>query len=326
MPSRDIIVIGGSAGALTAVRRICADLPPDLPAAVFVVVHIGQQNWNLANSLDRCGSLRVVNAEDGMSVERGSMYLAPSDHHLLLLEDTIRLGRGPRENMSRPAIDPLLRSAAVSYGRRVIGVVLTGMLNDGAAGLAAVKQCGGVTVVQNPGDAQAASMPLGALRATDVDYRAPVTDLGGLLDRLAREEAGPPVPVPPELGLEVEIALGHAIDTPTLQKIADPVAISCPTCGGVLSEIRQQPPLRYRCQVGHSFTAEIVEQEQFTPVDEALRLALRIIEERATLADRMAQDASAAGRHKSAAMFEERSKEMRRYTETIRQAVLRPKD
>jgi two-component system chemotaxis response regulator CheB len=326
MASRDIIVIGGSAGAIAALRRILTDLPADLPAAVFVVVHLGQQNFYLPNALDRCGPLRVVNAEDGMPVERGSIYLAPPDHHLLLLDDAIRLGRGPRENMCRPGVDPLFRSAAVSYGPRVIGTVLTGMLNDGAAGLAAVKQCGGVTVVQNPADAQAASMPLGALRVTDVDYRAPAAELGRLLDRLAREEAGPPMPIPPELGLEVEIALGRAVDAPTLRQIGDPAALSCPTCGGVLSEIRQQPPLRYRCQVGHSFTAEILEREQLGPVDEALRVALRIIEERATLADRMAEDARAAARHKSAEMFEERSKEMRNYAETIRQAVLRSKE
>jgi two-component system, chemotaxis family, protein-glutamate methylesterase/glutaminase len=326
MLSRDIIVIGGSAGTIAALQRIFADLPPDLPATVFVVVHIGQQNSYLANALDRCGSLRVVNAEDGMPVERGSIYLAPPDHHLLLLEDTIRLGHGPRENMCRPAVDPLFRSAAVAYGPRVIGAVLTGTLNDGAAGIAAVKQCGGVTVVQNPSDAQAASMPLGALRATDVDYRAPAAELGRLLDRLAREEAGPPMPIPPELGLEVDIALGRAVDTPILRKIGDPVALTCPTCGGVLSEVRQNPPLRYRCQVGHAFTAEILEQEQLDPVDDALRMALRIIEERVTLADRMAEDAHAAGRHKSATLFEERSKELRSYTKTIRQAVLHFKE
>lgn len=323
---RDIIVIGGSAGAIAALQRIFADLPPDLPAAVFVVLHVGQQNSYLPNALDRCGPLRVVNAEDGMPVERGSIYLAPPSHHLLLLEDTIRLGRGPHENMCRPAVDPLFRSAAVSYGPRVIGLVLTGMLNDGAAGLAAVRQCGGVTVVQNPGDAEAASMPLGALRATDVDYRAPAAELGRSLDRLARQEAGPPMPIPPELGLEVEIALGRASNTPILRKIGDPVALSCPTCGSVLSEVRQQPPLRFRCQIGHAFTAEVLEREQLGPVDEALRVALRIIEERVSLADRMAEDAHAAARHKSAAMCEERSKEMRKYAETIRQVVLRSKE
>ena len=149
MASHDIIVIGGSLGAIDALRRICAGLPPDLPAAVLVVVHIGQQRWNPVNSLRHC-SLRVVAAEDGAPVERGIMYVAPPAHHLLVVDGAMRLGRGPRENLARPAIDPLFRSAAVSCGPRVIALVLTGMLNDGAAGLAAVKQCGGLTVVQNP--------------------------------------------------------------------------------------------------------------------------------------------------------------------------------
>src|SRR5438477_4528718 len=142
------------------------------------------------------------------------------------------------------------------------------MLNDGAAGLAAVKQCGGLTVVQNPADARADSMPLGALRASDVDYRASAAELGGLLAKLVQEPAGPPVPIPPEIGLGVEIGLGRALDTPTLSKIAHPVALSCPSCGGVLSEVRDKPPLRYRCQVGHAFTAEVLEREQLGAVDE----------------------------------------------------------
>ena len=138
MASRDIIVFGGSLGAVDALRRICADLPSDLPATVFVVIHIGQQDWNAASSLQHC-SLRVVAAEDGTPVERGIMYVAPPARHLLVVDGAIRLGRGPRENMARPGIDPLFRSAAVSCGPRVIALVLTGMLNDGAAGLAAVK-------------------------------------------------------------------------------------------------------------------------------------------------------------------------------------------
>ena len=324
MASRDIIVIGGSLGAIDALRRICAGLPSDLPAAVLVVIHIGQQHWNPVSSLRHC-SLRVVAAEDGAPVERGMMYVAPPAHHLLVIDGAVRLGRGPRENMARPAIDPLFRSAAVRYGPRVIALVLTGMLNDGAAGLAAVKQCGGLTVVQNPADARADSMPLGALRASDVDYRASAAELGGLIAKLVQEPAGPPVPIPPEIGLEVEIALGRALDTPTLRKIGHPVALSCPSCGGVLSEIEAKPPLRFRCQVGHAFTADILEREQLGPVDEALRVALRIIEERATLADRMAEDARANGHLKSAPMFEARSKEIRGYAETIRHAILDPK-
>jgi two-component system chemotaxis response regulator CheB len=324
MPLRDVIAIGGSLGAVAALRRLCADLPSDLPAALFIVVHVGQHVSDLAGGLQSGSALPVISAQDGAQVEPGKIYIAPADRHLLLLDGTIRLGRGPRENMARPAVDPLFRSAAFSYGPRVIGVVLTGLLNDGAAGLAAVKQCGGLAVVQNPANARADSMPLGALQSCDVDYRAPVAELGSVLARLAQEPAGPPLPIPPDIGIEVEIALGRAMNSSRLRTIADPAPLSCPQCGGVLSQMRSKPPLRFRCQVGHGFTAEILDRKQEGSVDEALRVALRIIEERAALADSMAEHARVNGRNKSAPMFEERSKEMRGYAETIRQAVLYP--
>ena len=322
MATRDIIVLGGSTGAVEAIRRLCADLPPDLNAAVFTVLHIGGGPDLLAGMLNEAGPLSATTAEDGAPIERGKIYVAPADHHLVLAGEVIRLGRGPRENLTRPAIDPLFRSAAISHGPRVIGVVLTGLLNDGAAGLAAVKQCGGVTVIQNPADAEAADMPLSALRALDVDYRAPVSDMGALLATLSREPAGPAVAVPPSLELEVEIALGRASDTPTIMTFADPVALSCPSCGGVLSEMRAKPPLRFRCQVGHAFTAEVLDQQKEGSTDEALRVALRIIEERATLADKMAADGRANGRQKSAAMLEARSKEFRHYADVIRKGLI----
>ena len=326
MATRDIIVLGGSTGAVDAMQRLCADLPADLDAAVFTVLHIGAGPDLLAGLLDKAGPLPATTAEDGTAIERGKIYVAPADHHLILAGEIIRLGRGPRENLTRPAIDPLFRSAAISHGPRVIGVVLTGLLNDGAAGLAAVKQCGGVTIVQNPADAKAADMPLSALQSSDVDYRAPVSEIGGLLAKLSREQAGSPAGVPSDLELEVEIALGRASDTPTVMTFADPVALSCPSCGGVLSEMRAKPPLRFRCQVGHAFTAEVLDQQKEGSTDEALRVALRIIEERATLMDKMAADGRANGRHRSAVILETRSKEFRHYAEVIRKGLIDSRD
>jgi two-component system, chemotaxis family, protein-glutamate methylesterase/glutaminase len=326
MAAHDIIAIGGSLGAADALARIFADFPSDLPAAVFVVVHVGPHVSDLASRLKRRSALPVVTGRDGIPVEPGRIVVAPADRHLLVLDGVVRLGLGPRENMTRPAVDPLFRSAALSYGPRVIGVVLSGLLNDGVAGLAAVKQFGGLAVVQNPADARADSMPLEALRSCEVDYRAPAAELGGVLAQLAREPAAAAQPIPPELAFEVDIALGRAIDSPILARIADPSPLSCPQCGGVLSEIRSKPPLRFRCQVGHAFTAEALDQEKEGSVDEALRVALRIIEERAALVDRMAREARANGHVRSAPFYDKRSKEMRGYADTIRHAVLHPKD
>jgi len=252
----------------------------------------------------------------------GHIYLAVPDHHLIVADGHMKLGRGPRENMARPAIDPLFRSAAVSYGPRVIGVVLSGLLNDGASGLEAIKRCGGVTVVQDPAEAIADEMPRSAMSAVEVDLAVPSARIGDLLSDLVREPPGPGMPIPPEIRLEVDIAAGERVDTSVISRFADPSALTCPNCSGVLSTVRGAKPLRFRCQVGHAYTADIVAKEQENAVDEALRVALRVIEERAELVSRMAEDGRNAGRRAIAEMYQERGEEYRRYADTIRRAVL----
>jgi two-component system chemotaxis response regulator CheB len=323
MGNRDIIVIGGSSGATAPLRTILGALPEDLPAAVFIVLHIPARSLGiLATVASAAGRLPVHPATDGIPITPGNVYLGVPDHHLIVAGGHIRLGRGPRENMARPAIDPLFRSAAASYGSRVIGVVLSGFLNDGASGLEAIKRCGGVAVVQDPADAIADEMPRSALNAVTVDLSVPSARIGDVLSDLAREPAGPNVPIPPEIRLEVDIAAGERVDSEVLRRIADPAALTCPNCSGVLSAIRGAKPLRFRCQVGHGMTAEILAKEQENAVDEALRVALRVIEERAELVARLADDARNSGRRAVAEMYDERAIEYRGYADTIRRAVL----
>ena len=323
MEHRDVIAIGTSTGGVEALKRICSGLPSDLAAAVFVVLHMPADGPNLLPQiLEQQGPLPVRLALDGERIEQGRIYVAAADRHLLVIDDYIRLGRGPRENLTRPAIDPLFRSVAESYGPRVIGVVLTGDLNDGAAGLTDIKRCGGVTVVQSPTDAQAPSMPASALQASDVDYRAPLSQLPGVLAQLVGQPAGPRPLVPRAVGLEVDIALGRPCLTATLMEFADPAPNSCPPCSAVLSQVRGASPLRYRCQVGHAYTAEALDAVQQSDLDEAIRVALRIIEERAVLSERMADEARSAGREHSARSFQNRANEMRTYADTLRKAAL----
>lgn len=327
MGNRDIIVIGGSAGATAPLKDILGRLPSDLPAAVLVVLHIPARGIGMLSTVAAAaGPLPVRQAEDGMRVENGHVYIAAPDHHLLLRDGHIALGRGPRENMVRPAIDALFRSAALCCGPRVIGVVLSGLLSDGAAGLNAIKRCGGVALVQDPADAVADEMPRRALEATTVDLCVPGARLGDVLSDMVRESAGTALPVPPEIRLEVDIAAGERIDTPRLRTIADPSALTCPGCGGVLSKMKAPNPLRFRCQVGHAYTADVLAKEQEGRIDEALRVALRIIEERAELVQRMAEDGRQSGRRAVAEMYEARAEEYRQYADTIRQAVLRSLD
>jgi two-component system chemotaxis response regulator CheB len=327
MSNRDIIVIGGSSGATAPLKKILSTLPADLPAAVFVVLHIPAQGIGILSTVVSAASqLPVVQAESGMVIKNGQIYLAPPDHHLLLLESHIMLGRGPRENMVRPAIDALFRSAALQYGPRVIGVVLSGLLSDGAAGLTAIKRCGGVALVQDPSDAMADEMPLRALEATTVDLCAPGAKIGDILADLSRERPGTKLPVPPEIRLEVEIAAGDRIGSDNLARIADPAALTCPGCGGVLSVLKAEHPLRFRCQVGHAYTADALAKEQEGRVDEALRVALRIIEERAELVHRMAEGARHRGRSAVAQTYGARAIEYREYADMIRRVVLNSLD
>ena len=324
MENRDIIVIGGSSGATAPLKAILGRFPRDLPASIFVVLHIPSRSTGLLSTIaSAAGPLQAIQAEDGMAIERGQVYIAAPDHHMILSDGHIRLGRGPRENMVRPAIDPLFRSAAIAYGPRVIGVVLSGLLSDGASGLNAIKRCGGMALVQDPADAVADEMPRRALEATIADLCIPSARLGDVLSDLAREAPGPRLPVPPELRLEVDIAMGERIDTGLLSGIADPAALTCPACGGVLSKMRSGNPLRFRCQVGHAYTGDILAKEQEASVDEALRVALRIIEERAELVTRMAKEGRDSGRKAVSQMYEERAAEYRRYADTIRNAALR---
>lgn len=319
---KDIIAIGGSAGSSAVLKRLLADLPRDLPASVFVSTHIPAHATSfLAELLDDSTALPVTRAIDGQPIERGHVYVAAPDRHLLLIEGTIRLGEGPRENMARPSIDPMFRSAALSFGPRTVGVVLTGMLNDGSSGLHAIKACGGTAVVQHPLDAEADQMPLFALEATEVDHVASAADLGGLLTALAQSDAGAALAPPGDLRLEVEIAAGARLGSDALRQIATPSALSCPDCHGVLSEVNSGHPLRYRCQIGHAHTAESL-ATNIGEVDEAIRVAMRVMEERVTLVERMAIDARQTGRSAVAELYEARAVEYRRYASTLRDAAV----
>ncbi|MHB8597769.1 MAG: chemotaxis protein CheB [Ktedonobacteraceae bacterium] len=188
MPEHDIIVIGASAGGVEALITLTATLPPNLQAAVFIVLHIPAQSPSmLPDILNRAGSLKVVSATDNAKIEYGHIYVAPPDFHLLVESEHIRVVSGPRENRHRPAIDPLFRSAASAYGSRVMGVILTGSLDDGTAGLQAIKRCGGLAIVQDPQDALFPSMPLSALANVQVDYTLPLAQIGPLLGNLSHE-------------------------------------------------------------------------------------------------------------------------------------------
>jgi two-component system chemotaxis response regulator CheB len=285
---RDMIVIGASAGGLQPLQQVLGHLPADLPAAIFVVLHMGATS-HLVEVLDRVTALPVEAAKRGLRIQLGRVYVAVPGVHLLLHDQHILLRRGPRENPARPAIDPLFGSAACSFGARVIGVVLSGALNDGTAGLLAIKRCGGVAVVQQPDDAAVREMPLSALLRVDIDHVAAAAELGGLLARLALEPAGETPPIPLEIRLETAIAAQELPGMETDERLGKPSSFTCPECHGALWEIDDGSFLRYRCHVGHAFTADTVLEAQTTQAEVMLWSLMRAHQERAALARRMAQ-------------------------------------
>ena len=273
MPNRDIVVVGTSAGGIDPLRQLAEGLSADLPASLFVVQHISPLSPGiLAEILTRSGPLIASFAKDGERVDRGRIYVAPPDHHLTLEPDVVRVQRGPRQNRHRPAVDPLFRSAAQSYGSRVIGVILSGALDDGAAGLRAVKESGGVALVQDPKDAAFPSMPCSALASTEVDHCVPARELGRLVDQLSRAEIPESTP-----RHEVESAL-------QLESSLRPTNFGCPSCGGVLWEAQDS----FRCHVGHVFSPQSLGAEQDFRLEDSLWAAIRTLEESAALKRRMA--------------------------------------
>lgn len=325
MEHRDIIVIGASAGGVEAVRSIASQLPADFPAAVFVVIHFPSYvTSSLPEILTRAGPLPARHPEDGERIEPGHIYLAPPDRHLLIERGgSIRLSRGPRENGHRPAVDPLFRSAARACGRRVIGMVLTGNLDDGTAGLAAVRKRGGGTVVQDPADAAHPGMPSSALANVRVDHSVPLAEIPALLRRMVSEPIPAPDEDPPDDALEFEADVAemepyamHADRRP-----GRPSGFSCPECHGTLWEIHDGEMVRFRCRVGHAFGPETLLAEQVEEVETALWTAFQALKERAAFARKMARKMDQRGNTYSRGRFMEQAAEADQRAAVIREVL-----
>jgi two-component system chemotaxis response regulator CheB len=319
----DIVVVGASAGGVEALRAIVSELPDDLPAAVFVVLHVPAIATSVLPAiLGRAGDLAAAHAEDGAEIERRRIYIAPPDHHLLIQPGFMRVNRGPKENGYRPAIDPTFRTAAATYGSRVIGVVLSGVLDDGSAGLAAVKSHGGRALVQDPTDALYPMMPESAIQAAEPDLVLPPTELAAAIVS-AVHEAAPNTLVPigdalldDERFMEIDRA---ASDSP---KFGSPSGFVCPDCGGALWESEEETGLlKFRCRTGHGYSVETLAAEQTEVVESALWGALRPLEERAAMARRMAARFHARGSKTSAARFEQQADAAVQQALTIREAL-----
>jgi two-component system, chemotaxis family, protein-glutamate methylesterase/glutaminase len=323
MEGHDIVVIGGSAGGIEALKRICEGLPSDFPAAVFVVLHISPKSRSvMPDLLSRAGKLPARHPQNDEPINRGVIYVAPPDMHMLLRPGHVILRRGPQENRTRPAIDPLFRSAAVAYGSRVIGVVLSGLLDDGCAGLIAIKACGGLCIVQDPNDAMWSEMPRNALAHDNIDHCVPVVEMPELLNRLVHEPPGPMTTVPDHLAVETSIS---AQETPMVREpvqLGHPSPLSCPQCGGVLNEVTDEGSTRFRCQIGHAFSAETLLAAQDDELDRAMQSALRMHRERVALFRRMQEKSEAQAMPHAAARWRTGADESEHAAKVIGEALV----
>ena len=316
-------MIGTSAGGLEALDQLVAGLPTDLPAAIFIVQHMAPHNSGepLLRRLSRHKAFQPKLAEDGERFKRGRIYIAAPDNHMLVKASQLLVTKGARENRHRPGIDPLFRSAAVAHGARVIGVVLTGMLDDGTAGLIAIKRCGGVTVVQDPTDAAYSGMPQNALDNAKIDFCVSLAEMGTLLPRLVSEGPGARKTVPSDIRTEAAIAERVLSDVSQVNGLGDQVPYNCPGCGGVLWEMDSAGKKRYRCHTGHSYTAATLLATQSEKIEEILWISLRMFEERKNLLVSMTQRARTAAAKGTA---RQRAKETQAYIDRIRGMLLEP--
>jgi two-component system chemotaxis response regulator CheB len=319
----NVIVIGTSAGGLEALDELVGQLPADLAASVFVAQHMAPYNSGAAlmRRLSRHKHLRVTFAKDGERFRPGRIYLAPPDNHLLLKTDKMLVRKGARENRSRPGVDPLFRSAAVAHGGRVIGVVLTGMLDDGTAGLMAIKKSGGLIVAQDPEDAAYPGMPQSVLDNIDVDFSVPISGMGRLLAALVARPPGKPGSVPADVRTEAVIAERVLSDIAQVNGLGSLVPYNCPNCGGVLWEMKASKTKRYRCHTGHSFTAPTLLASQSEKIEEMLWISLRMFEERKNLLNSMAKSAV---RRTAKKAHMQRLRQTEGYIERIRAMLLAP--
>ncbi|AMJ64014.1 chemotaxis protein CheB [Hymenobacter sp. PAMC 26628] len=325
---RDIVVIGASAGGVAALLALVKTLPADFPAPIFVVIHVAADSPSLLpHLLNSASALEARHPHDGETVRAGVIYVAPPDHHLLLEGDRVLVTRGPKENRFRPSIDALFRSAAYTYGPRVIGVVLTGYLDDGTSGLWSVQRMGGLTIVQEPDDAEQPSMPTNALEFVAADYVVPLAQLGPLLGRLTRERAPAKTRLPAAaldlLKIELTIAKqGGGFELGIIDK-GKLTPFTCPDCHGALTQLIEGKLIRYRCHTGHAYTVSALLSEVTQSVEGLLYQSMRGLEETKMLLQNLGRHFADDHQDPVAALFFRKADETGQQARVVHDSILK---
>lgn len=324
MLKHSIIVIGASAGGMEALKKLVAQLPDHFPGTLFIVWHVSPAHPSvLPQILQRVSRLPVAHAIDSEAIKPGHIYVAPPNHHLIVESGYVRVTRGPKENRFRPSIDVLFRSAAVAYGRQVIGVILTGALDDGTSGLYAIKERGGKAVVQDPFEALYSSMPISAIKAVAVDHCVSLADMGSLLVKLTNEavEEEEANQVSDSMEMEVAIAREDKAFEMGIMKLGEISPFTCPECHGVLVKLKEGKRVRFRCHTGHAYSANSLLVEVTKYIEDTLWNTLRAIEESQMLMSHIAEHFHSANDGNTAELFVQKAQQANKQTELIRQAL-----
>jgi len=319
MPEKNtnIITIGASAGGLSAVSKLLSTLPAELDAAVFIVIHLGKAAILdvVLNMLGKNSQLPIVVPEDGAPIKTRQIYLAPPDAHMMLQKDQILIKRGARENHWRPSIDVLFRTAAAAYDSCVTGIILTGLLDDGTSGMAAIKKCGGRCMVQEPEGAEFPDMPNNVISNIEVDYRVQIEDMGYILSDLYSRNECEVAPVPDEVKLEAEITMRMSTSLPVNSQLGKLTPFTCPDCGGVLTQVEDlNGEKHYRCFTGHAFSEQFLDDEYADKTEETLWVAIRMMEERRNFKNTMHNGAKSP-------QWEERDRKLLEHIERLKEMM-----
>lgn len=327
MGNRDIVVVGASAGGMDVLKSLVKQLPEDFPASLLIVWHISPNVRSiLPEILDKVGPLRSAHATNGEKITLGRIYVAPPDHHMLIEQGCVRVTKGPKENRFRPAIDPLFRSAAYTYGSRVIGVILSGYLDDGTAGLWTIKLRGGITVVQEPKDAPVPSMPESALRQVEVDYCVPISKMSSLLTCLTTEEAlkEPEISMEEKNKIEIEVRISAEDNAYEMgiMKLGELTPFTCPECHGVLLKLKDKHLLRFRCHTGHAFSANTLLAAVTEGIEERFWSTIRAVEESIMFLNHMSKHLAETEQFPLSELYFRKGQEAEQRVQALRQAVL----
>ena len=321
--NQDIVVIGASFGGVAALKQMVSHLPGDLTASIFIVIHQSPTGKTaLHEILAKNGKLPAVLPENAAKFEPGTIYVAKPNHHLLVKEDHVAITFGPRINRVRPSIDVLFNSAAAFHTTRVVGIIMSGYLNDGVIGLSGIKRCGGIAIAQDPGEAEAAEMSISAIRRVGVDHVLNLEQIAIKITELARRPSGRPVEVPEDIMEEVRVSEHKVPNLEHMRNRGDLTPYTCPECGGVLWKTKNEPLARYVCHTGHSFSQNAFLECQAEVIENSLWSAIRFIQERINILFNLAENKRETGKSTRADEYEKKAMEMKEHLLNIRRFII----